>query len=272
MGVWDNEGNGTKAVSFDGPPGTGYRGMVVLEVQEDVQARVFGTGEVKCWKHKSGPLKGQPNVDDPIWTSPILVWVPGPNGTGLVDPTVPGDDGVRTLWCEVAKNLTKTVFAKKKDAGRRGAPQSGDVIGVWYTEQDATTRLKSYDGEYQLGTADTIAAAARILAAHRARKAAENAAPAPASNTWADEAPAAAPTASFPGQVHDTAPAAPAAAAPVDDVAAQIAALQAQLAAAQGAQPTAPAAPAAPGRPPFASPGAPAPAMAGAPVAPGPFG
>jgi hypothetical protein len=185
MGVWD-EGSGTKSVSFKGDPVIEYRNLLVLEVQEDQPARDFKTGETKYWKYKAGPNKGQPNYDDPILTSPVVVYSKDFN-----DPSIPNDNHVRVLWCEVAKNLTRAVFGAKKAAGRRGPLHPGDVIGrVAFTKQDPDTDLKHYDASgYQLGTGETIERADQLRKAHEIWL--QKAATAPASSsTWADDAPA----------------------------------------------------------------------------------
>lgn len=195
MGVWD-EGSGEKSVSFKGDPVIGYRNLLVLQVQPDQTARDFKTGENKYWKHKDGPNKGEKNYDDPILTSPVLVYSPDFN-----DASIPNDDHVRLLWCEVAKNLTRALFGAKKAAGRKGPLQPGDVIGrLAFVKQDPDTDLKHYEASgYALGNAETIGRADDLFRAHEIHKAQAQAAP--TSSAIDDE------RNTFAGQVHDTAPA-----------------------------------------------------------------
>lgn len=164
MGLFDDEasGFGCKSVSFNGPPGTGQRGMIVLARLPKRQAREFGTGKPKFWKRKGV------QTSDPIPTIPYLVWCPGPDNRGLIDPTVPGDVGVRVIFFEKGKSLSKAMDTATEAIGRQAAEQ-GDIIGAWFTAQDAQTNLKDYSAEAAIGTPDHVAFAKSMLEQHNAK-------------------------------------------------------------------------------------------------------
>jgi hypothetical protein len=88
-----------RSISFKGSPVIEYKDLQVLERQRKTQSRDPQTGEPKFFKHKSGPLAGQPDTSAPIWQWVIKVKLPaGFRPDKDIEKEYGEDDGERFLY------------------------------------------------------------------------------------------------------------------------------------------------------------------------------
>jgi hypothetical protein len=174
----EKRGPGVKALSFAGDsPGIGYDHMIVLEWMEEQQSTElvrddqggFKPGEPLFWKPRGekGVTTKSTGPDGkalkPVKTQPILVWVPGPTGKGLIDPNVEGDFGVRVMWVGEYTNLATKLGVAMLAGGRTdGILQIGDDISVRWTRWDGPR--KDYTAGFIASTEQTVTLATKAKA------------------------------------------------------------------------------------------------------------
>jgi hypothetical protein len=174
----EQRGPGVKFVSFDGHnPPIGYDDMLVLDWGHEQQATElvrdenggFKPGLPKFWKPKGqkgvtteafGP-DGKPLK--PVVEQLTVVWVPGPTGKGLIDPSIEGDFGVRILVFGEWKDLTLKMIDSMEAGGRTdGMLQIGDLISAHWVAWAGSQ--KSYRTAFKAPTEQTVVMATKAKA------------------------------------------------------------------------------------------------------------
>ena len=130
-------GGSSKSASFNGQPGISWGG-IIDRIGSKVQKREYTTDG------SLGALKCYPGTNDPIWQKPVTLL------TDARDPSVPNDDGRRTIYFEGAKR--KALIEALKAAGLRN-PVLGDWMSLTYyaDEQGRGAQPKKlYRAEYAI--------------------------------------------------------------------------------------------------------------------------
>lgn len=114
-------GSGGTSASFAGTPPITHKGKVIAESMQ--QQRDLSTGEKKFW--------------DVEQTEPMMQLVVTLD-TGVIDPTIEDDDGVRKIYAK-AQMLGAIRDAVKK-SGYRGKTLVGGNLAVKYVKDGETTK------------------------------------------------------------------------------------------------------------------------------------